>query len=57
MVVLRPVDGADQRFQTARDMAAAVSRALFQKQQLVDSHVLENVLAELTTRARTVEQT
>ncbi|HEY5373739.1 MAG TPA: protein kinase [Polyangiaceae bacterium] len=43
----------DQRFQTARDMAAALSRALFQKQQLVDSHVLEAVLAELVTREHT----
>jgi serine/threonine protein kinase/tetratricopeptide (TPR) repeat protein len=43
----------DERFQTARDMAAAVSRALFQKQQLVDSHVLETVLAELVTREHT----
>ena len=43
----------DQRFQTARDMAAAVTRALFKKQQLVDSHVLETVLAELVTREHT----
>ncbi len=43
----------DDRFQTARDMAAAVTRALFQKQQLVDSHVLETVLAELVTREHT----
>ncbi len=42
-----------QRFQTARDMAAAVTRALFQKQQLVDSHVLENVLSELVAREHT----
>lgn len=43
----------DERFQTARDMAAAVSRALFQKQQLVDSHVLETTIAELVTREHT----
>jgi len=53
-VVMRALSkNPDQRFQTARDMAAAVSRALFQKQQLVDSHVLETVLAELTTREHT----
>ncbi|HEY0464874.1 MAG TPA: protein kinase [Polyangiaceae bacterium] len=53
-VVMRALaKNPDQRFQTARDMAAAVSRALFQKQQLVDSHVLETVLAELATREHT----
>jgi len=53
-VVMRALaKNPDQRFQTARDMAAAVSRALFQKQQLVDSHVLENVLSELATREHT----
>src|SRR6187549_525593 len=53
-VVMRALaKNPDQRFQTARDMAAALSRALFQKQQLVDSHVLENVLSELTTREHT----
>jgi serine/threonine protein kinase/tetratricopeptide (TPR) repeat protein len=53
-VVMRALaKNPDQRFQTARDMAAAVTRALFQKQQLVDSHVLEAVLAELVTREHT----
>jgi len=53
-VVMRALaKNPDQRFQTARDMAAAVSRALFQKQQLVDSHVLETVLSELATREHT----
>jgi serine/threonine protein kinase/tetratricopeptide (TPR) repeat protein len=53
-VVMRALaKNPDQRFQTARDMAAALSRALFQKQQLVDSHVLESVLAELVTREHT----
>lgn len=53
-VVMRALaKNPDQRFQTARDMAAAVSRALFQKHQLVDSHVLETVLAELATREHT----
>jgi serine/threonine protein kinase/tetratricopeptide (TPR) repeat protein len=53
-VVMRALaKNPDQRFQTARDMAAAVSRALFQKQQFVDAHVLENVLSELSTREHT----
>ncbi|MEP7052090.1 MAG: protein kinase [Pseudomonadota bacterium] len=53
-VVMRALaKNPDQRFQTARDMAAAVTRALFQKQQLVDSHVLENVLSELVPREHT----
>ena len=53
-VVMRALaKNPDQRFQTARDMAAAVTRALFQKQQLVDSHVLETVLSELVTREHT----
>ena len=53
-VVMRALSkDPDQRFQTARDMAAAVTRALFKKQQLVDSHVLETVLSELVTREHT----
>ncbi len=42
-----------QRFQTAREMAAAISRALIQRQELVDSHVLEVVIAQLITREQT----
>ncbi|MBN1611781.1 MAG: protein kinase [Polyangiaceae bacterium] len=41
------------RFTTARDMAAAISRALFQQQQLVDMHVLESVIAEFVNREHT----
>lgn len=41
------------RFQTARDLAAAVTRALFQRQQIVDAHVLETVIAQLVTREHT----
>ena len=53
-VVMRALSkNPDQRFQTARDMAAAVTRALFHKQQLVDSHVLETTIAELVTREHT----
>src|SRR5512147_3231125 len=35
---------ADERFATARDFAAAVTRALFQAQQPIDGHTLESVL-------------
>ena len=42
-----------QRFQTAREMAAGISRALIQRQELVDSHVLEVVIAQLITREHT----
>jgi serine/threonine protein kinase/predicted ATPase len=38
------------RFSTAREMAAAISRALLVRQQLVDAHVLENVIAGLVSR-------
>ncbi|MDQ2645451.1 MAG: serine/threonine protein kinase, partial [Myxococcota bacterium] len=40
----------EERFQTARELAASISRALIQRQQLVDSHVLETVIAQLVTR-------
>jgi eukaryotic-like serine/threonine-protein kinase len=40
----------EERPQTAREVAGAISRALLQKQQLVDSHVLETVLAEFVAR-------
>ncbi|MEB2312644.1 MAG: protein kinase [Sorangiineae bacterium] len=43
----------EDRFPTARELAASITRALFQKQQLVDSHVLESVLSELIGRERT----
>lgn len=39
-----------QRFQTAREVASAISRVLLQRQQLVDSHVLESALADLVPR-------
>lgn len=39
-----------QRFQTAREMGASISRSLMQRQELVDSHVLETVIAQLATR-------
>jgi len=44
---------ASERFQTARDVAAAITRVLFQKQQLVDSHALEGVIEQLVSREHT----
>jgi eukaryotic-like serine/threonine-protein kinase len=43
----------DDRFQTARELAAAITRALFQKQQMVDSHVVEGVLSQIVSREHT----
>ncbi len=43
----------DKRFASAREMASAITRVLFQKQQLVDSHTLEGVLAEYINREHT----
>src|ERR1041385_1069912 len=43
----------EERFQTARDFASAVTRVLFQKQEPVDSHVLEGVIADFVTREHT----
>jgi serine/threonine protein kinase/tetratricopeptide (TPR) repeat protein len=39
-----------ERFQTARDVASAISRVLLTRQQLIDSHVLESVIAEFVPR-------
>ncbi len=53
-IVMRALSKNRQdRFQTARDMAAAITRVLFQKQQLVDSHVLETIIAQLVSREHT----
>ena len=41
------------RFQTAREMAGAITRTLFTKQQMVDSHVLEGVLSQIVSREHT----
>ena len=40
----------DDRFETARDLAGAISRALLVRQQLVDAHVLEGVIADIVGR-------
>jgi eukaryotic-like serine/threonine-protein kinase len=43
----------DERYPTARDFAAAITRALFQSQQPIDSHTLENELEALVSREHT----
>ncbi|HEY3237486.1 MAG TPA: protein kinase [Polyangiaceae bacterium] len=43
----------DDRFATARELSASITQLLFQKHQLVDSHLLESTLAELATRDQT----
>jgi eukaryotic-like serine/threonine-protein kinase len=43
----------EDRFETAREMAGAVTRVLFEKQELVDAHVLEGVIADLISREHT----
>ncbi len=45
---------ADERYETARDLAGAISRALLVRQELVDAHVLETVIADLVPRDRMV---
>jgi serine/threonine protein kinase/tetratricopeptide (TPR) repeat protein len=40
----------DERYETARDFAGAISRALLVRQQLVDAHVLETVIADVVGR-------
>ena len=42
-----------ERFQSAREVAGAISRVLLTRQQLIDSHVVESVLAELVPREHT----
>lgn len=43
----------ERRYRTARDFANAITRVLFQKQQLVDSHTLETVISEFFSRDHT----
>lgn len=40
----------DERFASAREFASVLTRALFQRQQIVDAHVLEAVIAQLVDR-------
>jgi len=52
-IVMRALErDPEARFQTARDLATAVTRALFHKQEVVDSHVLENIIAEFVGAER-----
>jgi len=43
----------NERYQTAREVASAISRVLLTRQQLIDSHVVESVLAEFVPREHT----
>ncbi|HEX9297384.1 MAG TPA: protein kinase [Polyangiaceae bacterium] len=43
----------EDRFQSARDMSAAISRALFQKQEFVDAAAVEATIAQLISRDET----
>lgn len=43
----------DERFTTARDLAAAITRTLFQSQQPVDAHTLEAILEQIVSREHT----
>jgi len=43
----------DDRFQTARDMSAAIGRALFQRQEFVDAAAVEATIAQLVGRDET----
>ncbi len=40
----------ESRFATAREMATAITRVLFQKQQLIDAQTIEGVIAEFVPR-------
>ncbi len=42
-----------ERFTSARELAGAITKVLFRKQQLVDSHVLEGVISDLVSREHT----
>lgn len=47
----------DQRYETARDFAAALSRAIFELGQLVDAHALETTMVSLLGERRPEEST
>ncbi len=44
-----------ERFQTAREMAAALTRALFEMHELVDAHTLEAAIEDLVERETPVQ--
>lgn len=53
-IVMRALSKSkEDRFQTARDLASAITRVLYQKQELIDAHVLETSLLELVGREET----
>lgn len=43
----------EERYPTSRDFAAAITKAIFQSQQLVDTHALESVLEQIVSREHT----
>src|SRR3954451_120909 len=54
VLVMRALAKTPQaRFQSARDMSAAISRALFQKQEFVDAAAVEQTISQLTSREET----
>lgn len=54
VIVMRALSRApEDRFQTARDMAGAITRVLFQKQEVVDAHTVEQVIAQFVNREHT----
>ena len=53
-IVMRALSkGADDRFPNGREKAAAITRVLFQKQEMIDGHVVEGVLSQLVSREHT----
>src|SRR5690606_32507970 len=40
----------ENRFSTARELSVALTRVLFQKQQLIDAHTIESVIGEFVQR-------
>jgi serine/threonine protein kinase/tetratricopeptide (TPR) repeat protein len=53
-IVMRALSMApEERFQSARDMSAAISRALFQRQEFVDAAAIETIIAQLLARDET----
>jgi serine/threonine protein kinase/tetratricopeptide (TPR) repeat protein len=57
-IVMRALAMApEDRFQSARDMSAAISRALFQRQEFVDAAAIETIIAQLLAREETSPET
>lgn len=50
-IVLKALSrGRDERFQTARDMAGAINRAMLARQELIEAGTLETVMAQVIGR-------